>query len=101
MGYFRSEPVDAAPVEDYTISPHAAFQLARRGIPLLLVQSVLRKPEQRWAERPGRHVLQSRMSGASGAVTLVRVFVDVEAIPPLVVTAYRTSKVAKYWRKTV
>jgi hypothetical protein len=28
----------------------------------------------------------------------VRVFVDVDRAPPEVVTAYRTSKLAKYWR---
>jgi hypothetical protein len=31
-------------------------------------------------------------------VYLVRVFVDVDREPPEVVTAYRTSKLAKYWR---
>jgi hypothetical protein len=30
--------------------------------------------------------------------TLVRVIVDVEQDPVVIVTVYRTSKVAKYWR---
>jgi hypothetical protein len=29
---------------------------------------------------------------------LVRVIVDVEQDPPVVVTAYRTSKIEKYWK---
>jgi hypothetical protein len=33
-----------------------------------------------------------------GGVYLVRVFVDVERDPPEVVTVYRTSNIAKYWR---
>jgi len=30
---------------------------------------------------------------------LVRVFVDIDRRPPEIVTAYRTSKIEKYWRK--
>jgi hypothetical protein len=29
---------------------------------------------------------------------LLRVFVDADRIPPEVVSAYRTSKIGKYWR---
>jgi hypothetical protein len=36
--------------------------------------------------------------GRPARVYLVRVFVDVDREPPEVVTAYRTSKLAKYWR---
>jgi len=43
-------------------------------------------------------VLQSRIADAAGRTFLFRVFVDVERRPAEVVTAYRTSKVAKYWR---
>jgi hypothetical protein len=36
--------------------------------------------------------------GSPTRVYLVRVFVDVDRDPPEVVTAYRTSKLPKYWR---
>jgi hypothetical protein len=63
------------------------------------IRAVLARPEQREWVRPGREVLQSRVSMESPArVYLVRVFVDVDREPPEVVTAYRTSKLAKYWR---
>lgn len=49
--------------------------------------------------RLGRDLLQSRVAmGFPARVYLVRVFVDVDSQPARVVTAYRTSKIAKYWR---
>jgi len=59
---------------------------------------VLTAPEQRIELGPGRAVLQSRIADVAGRAFLLRVFVDVERRPAEVVTAYRTSKVAKYWR---
>lgn len=73
--------------------------MRRRELSEELVRSVLASAEQRIEIRPGRVVLQSRVSmGEPGKTYLVRVFVDVERRPPEVVTAYRTSKLWKYWR---
>ena len=69
----------------------------RRGLDEATIRRVLEHPEQRETVRPGREVLQSR-SESKGRIYLVRVFVDVDRVPPEVVTAYRTSKVEKYWR---
>jgi hypothetical protein len=44
-------------------------------------------------------VLQSRIADVHERIFLLRVFVDVGRWPAEVVTAYRTSKVAKYWRR--
>ncbi len=44
-----------------------------------------------------RDVLQSRIAFADGTY-LVRVFVDVDRRPAEVVTIYRTSHIARYWR---
>lgn len=70
--------------------------MAGRGIDLATVAAVLAAPEQRLAVRSGRDVLQSRVA-QDGKTYLIRVFVDVDREPPAVVTAYRTSKVRKYW----
>lgn len=86
----------AAPIADYRITPHARFEMQRRGIGEADVERVLAAPEQRYTVRPGRDVLQSRLA-ISDKTYLVRVFVDLDRIPPEVVTAYRTSQVAKYW----
>ncbi len=87
----------AAPPDDYEITIHAAFEMQRRGIAESVVRGVLAAPEQRHAVRPGRDVLQSRIAFA-GKTYLIRVFVDVDRKPAEVVTVYRTSRVAKYWR---
>ena len=88
----RSEPI-----RDYTISPHAEFVMHRRGLDEETIRRILERPEQRRMVRPGREMLQSRLE-LEGRIYLVRVFVDSDRVPPEVVTAYRTSKVEKYWR---
>ena len=87
----------AEPIIDYTIMDHAAFEIDRRGFKRETIDQVLENPEQRFDVRPGRVVLQSRIQ-ESGREFLIRVFVDVDRRPAEVVTAYRTTKIAKYWR---
>lgn len=49
--------------------------------------------------RPEREVRQSSVADpASGKLQLIRVVVDCGKDVDTVVTAYRTSKVSKYWR---
>jgi hypothetical protein len=86
----------AEPIEHWVLSRHAEEEMAGRGIDLATVAAVLSAPEQRLPVRPGREVLQSRV-GQDGKTYLIRVFVDVDREPPAVVTAYRTSKLEKYW----
>jgi len=90
----------AEPIPDYVITVHAALEMKRRGLSEDMIRSVLAAPEQRWEARPGRVILQSRVSlGALARGFLVRVFVDVDRRPAEVVTAYRTTKIGKYWRQ--
>lgn len=84
-------------LEEFVFSDHARFEMGRRGILEEEVSSVLRAPEQTEEQRPGRCVYQSRVVGSDKAY-LLRVFVDVDRTPPEVVSAYRTSKIGKYWR---
>lgn len=44
------------PVVNYAISPHAAFEMKRRGLSEETVRAVLAAPEQRLEVRPGRKV---------------------------------------------
>lgn len=84
-------------IENYFLTPHAQFEMRRRGIGEEIVKKVLAAPEQRMIVRTGREVFQSRMTMA-GKTYLVRIFVDVDRRPAEVVTLYRTSKLFKYWR---
>lgn len=80
------------------LTSHALTEMARRGITPEVVRAVLRAPGQRIAVRPARVVCQSVID-EGGRRYLVRVFVDIDREPPEVVTAYRTSKIEKYWRE--
>jgi hypothetical protein len=90
----------ALPVAPYVLTEHARLEMNRRDLSEEVVAHVLRAPGQRFSDRPGRDVLQSLVSfGEPPRPYVVRVFVDVSRSPAEVVTAYRTSKVAKYWRR--
>ncbi len=88
----------AVPILDFELTAHASSEIQRRELDEAMVRRVLADPEQRVVVRPGREVLQSRFALA-GRQYLVRVFVDVDRRPAEVVTAYRTSKIDKYWRR--
>jgi hypothetical protein len=62
-----------------------------------VLQEVLDHPQQVVVEREGRKAFQSRHT-IGGTMFLVRAIVDDRGVPAVVVTVYRTSKVAKYWR---
>lgn len=84
-------------LREFRITPHAIREIRRRGLTMRMVESVVMSPEQRFLVRAGRDVFQSRIP-VEGGVRLVRVFVDTDETPPVVVTAYKTSRIAKYWR---
>ena len=73
--------------------------MERRGISEEEIAQVLSAPEQADLVRPGRAVYQSKMRfGESRETYLLQIFVDIERKPAEVVTAYRTSKIDKYWK---
>jgi hypothetical protein len=89
--------VAADSIVDYILTDHAVIELSRRGLEQRDIDVVLRNPEQRLELRAGRVVLQSKYL-EGGTEYLLRVFVDIDRTPAEVVTAYRTSKISKYWR---
>jgi hypothetical protein len=80
------------------LSEHARRQAARRSIPESTVMDIAVAPEQVIAVRVGREVRQSRVTLPDGRSHLVRIVADTVGHDIRVVTVYRTSKVAKYWR---
>ena len=87
----------AEPILEYVITEHAAFEMKRRGIDEAMLRSVLVAPGQRDSVRPGRDVLQTRVT-IEGKEFVLRVFMDIDRTPANVVTVYRTTKISKYWR---
>jgi hypothetical protein len=81
----------------FRFSDHAAEEIERRGVGRANVDGVLDAPAQIVEERSGRRAYQSRVNFADGEY-LVRVLIDPADDPPVVLTAYRTSRIAKYWR---
>ena len=78
------------------ISGHAHFEMKRRGIQRAQVEATIRAPGQMLPSVKGRRVYQSRI-GRAGRL-LLRVIVKEDDRAFHVVTAYKTSKVNKYWR---
>lgn len=85
---------------EFRFSCHVLEEIERRQIPRDLVESVLRHPQQIAVEIEGLKAYQSKVDFGAGRMYLLRIIVDDEKEPATVVTAYRTSKVAKYWRKS-
>ncbi len=92
--------MQATPLVGYVFTEHALAEMGRRELSQELIAEVLAGPTQRFEDRSGRDVFQSLVSaGKPPRQYVVRVFVDVGRRPAEVVTAYRSSKIAKYWRR--
>lgn len=83
------------------MSRHAREEIQRRNIPPGLVDAVLHNPEQIVPGHGGKQVYQvyqSRLDFGGGDMFLLRAIVNDTVDPAVVVTVYRTSKIARYWR---
>jgi hypothetical protein len=78
-------------------SNHAREEIVRRDIPIEVVEQVLSSPEQVVPEHGGLMARQSRVE-LEGKQYLMRVVVAEQPDVTIVVTAYRTSKIGRYWR---
>lgn len=81
----------------FVFSKHVLEELHERKIARELVERVLQSPQQKVPEVENVTCYQSRVD-MNGKEYLLRVMVNETINPAKVVTAYRTSKVAKYWR---
>lgn len=80
-----------------SLSAHARRQLARRNLDERLVHAIVAAPDETIAVRPGREIRQSVvLEPGTGKTYLVRVIIDSGPYGTTIVTAYRTSKLAKY-----
>ena len=84
-------------MKEFNISFHALHEMDRRNIERDLVDSVLADPAQKVPELDNIVCYQSKVD-IGGKKYLLRVMVNEETKPPVVVTVYRTSKINKYWR---
>jgi len=78
------------------IAPHALFEMQRRGISRADLEAVVRNPQQIIPSVKGRQIHQSKLP--SGRM-LLRAVVKEDAQVYHVITAYKTSKIAKYCKQ--
>ena len=71
----------------------------RRSIPRKFLESVLRNPQQIVEDKEGKKAYQSQFEFENGKIYLVRAIVADNTRPAIVVTVYRTSQIARYWRE--
>ena len=80
------------------IIPIAERKAAKRGIKKQWIEEVLREPSQREAGYGGRNVAQKRLKIA-GKEYLLRVVYEDSEEAYVVITAYLTSQVERYWKE--
>ncbi|MEW6669035.1 MAG: DUF4258 domain-containing protein [Thermodesulfobacteriota bacterium] len=83
----------------FEISKHARQEMKRRGLSEDLVGMILQNPQQIVDAYGNMRAYQSIIDMETGKDYLVRVIVNDTVEPAKVVTAYKTSKIAKYWRQ--
>lgn len=82
------------------ITDHAKFEAERRNIPEELIKSTIEEPEQQIPSKKGRVIFHQRYyDRIGGKEMLLRVIGKEEAGEFVVITAYKTSKIEKYWAK--
>ena len=85
---------------DVVISDHAQFEIVRRQLSEELVRSVAQNPEQVVNLEKERKVCQSKYyDSAVDREMLLRVICEQRHNLLFVITAYRTSKIDRYWEK--
>ena len=84
---------------DFILSKHARIEIERRRLSISQIETVLTAPEQVVVAKDGLQCYQSRITNDRGDTYLLRIIVNGSKEPKVVVTAYQTSKVSKYWEE--
>lgn len=80
---------------EFSYSNHALEQINRRNLKLDLIKEVLDNPDQ-IIDNGNLKVFQSIIETDQSSKHLLRVFVNTDKVPAIVVTVYKTSKIEKY-----
>lgn len=84
---------------EFKFSRHLEEEIQRREIHRSFVELTLKNPQQIVMEYGGMKAFQSQIDFGEGKIYLLRVIVNDTIIPNVIVTAYKTSKIKKYWRE--
>ena len=82
----------------FHVSKHAQEQMFRRGITYETVMEVVQYPDQTIAdkEQPTKITYQALIN-ENNKTFLIRVFVDTDKQPNVIITVYKTTKISKYY----
>jgi hypothetical protein len=79
---------------------HAKFEMKRRRIKEKIVEEIVRNPAQVIDLKEGRCICQARyFNGFEQKEMLLRIVIEETIREINVITAYKTSKFHKYWKK--
>lgn len=85
---------------DVVISEHAQFEMIRRQISEEMVRNVAQHPQQTIELSSKRTVCQSRYYNmVEGKEMLLRVICEERNGTSFIVTAYKTSRLERYWKR--
>lgn len=82
---------------EYIMSLHAKERIERRKISMDVLEGIIRQPDDKIEETACVWVFQKMKE--NDKFYLYRVYVNICKMPPLVITAYKTSKIEKYGYK--
>lgn len=80
---------------DFSLSAHAKERIRDRGLDLQTISLIIKHPDAVQKESDCKQIFQ-KIIGEKGSKYLYRIFVNICKQPPLVITAYKTSKIDKY-----
>lgn len=81
---------------NFIFSNHALEQISKRGLNKEKIVEILMTPDQ-VIESKGQKIYQSIVPVLTEGNYLIRVFVNTEKEPNLIITVYKTSKISKYY----
>ncbi len=85
---------------DIVISDHARFQMGRRQLSEEVIRDVATNPQQMVELKQKRKVCQSRYYDQNeGREMLLRIICEERTDQLFVITAYKTSKIDRYWQQ--
>ena len=84
---------------EFIIIPLAQKKIKQRGISAAWIEETISKPEQTVSGYAGRTVYQRRYKAADQKEKLLRVVCEAKEGKQIVITAYLTSEIHRYWRK--
>ena len=87
---------------NFVFSKHAEEQLIRRSLSRNIVESVILNPEQILEnENDASITIYQSIVKENNKLFLYRVFVNIQLLPNVIVTLYRTTKIEKYYESQI